>query len=669
MAADNGRSYILDRLKSRRTTIEDFNYDMLTAPPLSMFLSPWDIEELRKVATSVRLSSKLQEKYKMIDDICRSRGLVKFGAGTNRVVYRHPEYNNILFKIAMDDIGMGDNPAEFRNQFLLKPFCAKMFEMSPCGTVAIVERVKPIISKEEFLSVADDVFELLNTWIIGKYIVADCGAKYFMNFGVRTTFGVVVLDYPYVYEVDDRKLYCRAPDPKSPTGYCDGEIDYDDGFNILHCTKCGVKYRAKEIAKKIEEKIIVTVERSSLNMNIKVSGGSKNVNIVENVGGLLGEESKKLTGNDMVRVTPGRPNSNAKVNNNFAGNDPFKLNVQTRNNKKDKDQIKTVNGTSITSTVAEKPVEVQAPKVEEPVQVSIPTVREVPESKEEYTTPAKPAGIPAAVFGEKIESTVDKSSPVYEIEKALDIIINNIKKISINQVKVDLESRMFDKLINSDVDKESLGNLLIKLLSKAAEVDNNIISGPTMISEFIEKYYDLVAEYTNDDTKINISLRSKEAKPKDVLFLLEDAKVKNVEQSSTEETTEEKSEKTTAFDGIAWYSGKRINTREITPGLEENYDAIIVVDEDGNYLTDSSNFLIALDFVDNVSMEDYDIVSKSWLEGVIAENESYGGNPFKQKEEEETETEKEVPVGALPQTQPENDSVQQAMENFVKNEQ
>ena len=116
------------------------------------------------------------------------------------------------------------------------------------------------------------------------------------------------------------------------------------------------------------------------------------------------------------------------------------------------------------------------------------------------------------------------------------------------------------------------------------------------------------------------------------------------------------------FKGIAWYSGERINTSEITPNLDENYDAIVVIDEDGNYLTDASNFLIALDFVDNMSMDDYDIVSKSWLAGVVAENESHGGNPFTKDEE------KEAPIGALPQTQTEDETIQQAMENFVQNE-
>ena len=246
MNLDNSRNYILDRLRSKRTSIEEFNYDQLQAPPLSMFLSPFDIQELNAIARSLRYSAKPEIRYQEIDKVMRRRGLVKFAAGTNRVVYRHPEFQDILIKVASDAVGLGDNPAEYRNQFLLKPFVAKCFEISPCGTVGIFERVNPITSREEFLSVADDVFELLNEWIIGKYIVADCGSKFFMNFGVRRGFGIVLLDYPYVYELDGNLLYCRKPDQMSQPGKCDGVIDYDDGYNFLKCKKCGEKYKEKE---------------------------------------------------------------------------------------------------------------------------------------------------------------------------------------------------------------------------------------------------------------------------------------------------------------------------------------------------------------------------------------------------------------------------------------
>lgn len=182
---NDDRNYILDRLKSRTMTIDEFNFDNLKAPPLSMFLSQWDIQELTNIATSLKLSAKPEIRYKMIDDVMKRRGLVKFLSGTNRVTYRHPEFPDILFKVASDAVGMKDNPAEFYNQQLLKPFVTKIFEVAPSGVVAITERVNPITSREEYISVADDVFELITEWLIGEYVLADIGTQFFMNVGIR----------------------------------------------------------------------------------------------------------------------------------------------------------------------------------------------------------------------------------------------------------------------------------------------------------------------------------------------------------------------------------------------------------------------------------------------------------------------------------------------------
>ena len=254
---DPSRNYILDRIKSRTMTKDEFNFDRLQAPPLCMLLSPFDIQELHSIATSLKWSAKPQLRYQAIDNVMRRRGFIKFVAGTNRVAYRHPEDTRFLIKIACDDVGMRDNPAEYNNQFIFKPFVTKCFEVSPCGTVGVFERVNPITSREEFLSVAEDIFEVINEWFIGEYVVADFGSKFFMNWGIREGLGPGLLDYPYMYKLDGNKLYCKAPDPHSPTGKCDGVIDYDAGYNFLHCTKCGVVYKAKELEQKIKNHSLI----------------------------------------------------------------------------------------------------------------------------------------------------------------------------------------------------------------------------------------------------------------------------------------------------------------------------------------------------------------------------------------------------------------------------
>lgn len=237
---------ILDILKSKQLNPFEFEFDNLYIPPMNYYLTQQDIDELHGIATSIRLSSKIRKKYEMIDQIMIRRGFKRFSAGTNRVVYKFLEDDRFLAKIAVDKVGMQDNPLEFKNQFLLKPYVTKIFYISQCGTVAFTERVLPIKNKLEFKEIASDVFDIIVNKILGLYVMEDIGTKYFMNWGVRFGFGPVLLDFPYCYKLDGKKLYCNSLDPitKMP---CNGEIDYDSGFNHLVCTKCGKVYLATDL--------------------------------------------------------------------------------------------------------------------------------------------------------------------------------------------------------------------------------------------------------------------------------------------------------------------------------------------------------------------------------------------------------------------------------------
>lgn len=263
---------IMKRIMSKTTSIDNFNFDNLIAPPLYSLLTVQDVEYFRYLATSVKYSAKINFKYEEIDKVMRARGFVKLSAGTNRVVYRYLEDQSFVVKIAIDNVGVKDNPREFINQRYFKPFVTKIFEVSPCGTVAVVERVRNIKSREEFMSIAPDIFDLLNNWFVGEYILEDVGTKYFMNWGVSDR-GPVLLDFPYVYKLDGNKLYCQQIIDGC---LCDGEIDYDDGFNHLYCTKCGTEYKAVDLKKLEEQNLIVKKGQvEDMEVNVVIRRGDK----------------------------------------------------------------------------------------------------------------------------------------------------------------------------------------------------------------------------------------------------------------------------------------------------------------------------------------------------------------------------------------------------------
>lgn len=272
------RADIISVLYSKSRTALEFNYELLKAPPIYSLLSITDTGDLKHIASSIKYSSNVELKRKYINEIMERRGFKFFVSGTNRIVYKFLEDQSFVAKVAFDRPGLGDNPKEMMNQEYIKPFCCKTFEVSPEGSVGFMERVQPILSREEFSSIAEDVFDLISEKLIGQYVIEDIGTKYFMNFGLRLGWGPVILDYPYIYKLDGDKLYCNSMN-MSTGEFCGGEIDYDLGFNNLRCEKCGRVYRAKELEKEEKNNIVIR-EGRKYKMVVTAKKGNKVVGTI-----------------------------------------------------------------------------------------------------------------------------------------------------------------------------------------------------------------------------------------------------------------------------------------------------------------------------------------------------------------------------------------------------
>lgn len=333
MIIDPTRNYMIAKMQSRILTEEEFDFDRLSAPPLYALLSQYDIDRLYNIASSIRYAGNTTKKYKAMNEILNPRGFIKLSAGTNRVAYRHQELDSIILKVAFNYVGIRDSPDEFRNQNIFKPFTTKVFEVSQDGTVGYFERVKGIISREEFYSIASDIFEVISNWFVGEYILADIGTKYFMNWGYRTGFGPVLLDFPYCYKLDGNKLFCSVKDPNSPTGHCGGVIDYDDGYNYLYCKKCGAKYLAQELAEAIKTNII---RKTGGKSKMKVGIRRGNTIYIKGDDGSTTEiinEAPKIPYRNNIQYSQDRKNNDSRKNYNNRTKDTSR-NKNYNNNKK-----------------------------------------------------------------------------------------------------------------------------------------------------------------------------------------------------------------------------------------------------------------------------------------------------------------------------------------------
>ena len=243
------RNSVLQRLYTRPYQQNDkFDWDKLTHAPISYYLTEPEVTYINNIAVSAQYGGiGVKRKIDMLNAVLKPKGFILMATGTNRVVYRCDYDQSFVLKIGFDRVGVEDSKREYQNQLVLKPFVPKIFDVSPGGTIGLIERVEPILNKHQFINVADQVFDVLNQKILGKYVLEDIGTKFFKNWGLREGFGPVLLDFPYLYEIDGSKLICNAEISKGV--YCDGYIDYDDGFNYLICEKCGQRHSARSLGK------------------------------------------------------------------------------------------------------------------------------------------------------------------------------------------------------------------------------------------------------------------------------------------------------------------------------------------------------------------------------------------------------------------------------------
>ena len=314
-----------------RRRLEDggFDWEHFTHAPISSYISLPEIQYFDHIATSAKLAGK-SKRYKidMMSEVLRPKGFIYMTAGTNRVVFRNDYDQSFLLKIGFDSTGINDSLREFHNQEVLKPFVPKVFDVSARGTIGLVERVHPILNRAEFTSVAGQIFDILNKKILGKYVLEDIGTDFFKNWGLRDGFGPVLLDYPYVYEIDGSKLVCNKPLPDGTL--CKGLIDYDEGFNTLVCERCGRRHTAKSLAKNngaiLITKDYLTQQRGRRTMQLP------KVQIKRSDGSTYGDDLSINVKEDVVMKRHTTYSKELKVNVNF-GHNRDKIMAQAENSK------------------------------------------------------------------------------------------------------------------------------------------------------------------------------------------------------------------------------------------------------------------------------------------------------------------------------------------------
>lgn len=236
--------------KNGEIAFPEFDYGGLTRPPIHSYLPFNVINQIKNLVHDPKLMARPSQKYKLMNDILRPIGFRHLASGTNRRTFYSIFDEGIVLKIALDSVGEEANLREYQTQYFIQPFCAKTFDVLPDGLIALSERVEPMKEEDYKNTWSSDIFDFIFQILNRGYIMEDVGGNFFKNWGVRFGFGPVILDYPYIYEIDWHKLKCSKKDPIT-NDKCLGDLDYDysRGMSEIICTKCGARYSAKYLAK------------------------------------------------------------------------------------------------------------------------------------------------------------------------------------------------------------------------------------------------------------------------------------------------------------------------------------------------------------------------------------------------------------------------------------
>ena len=258
-------------LQNKRTLPINF-FDILSGPPVYQFFTKSDLDYINYICRKFNNETRLNS----INAIMKSKGFGRLGGGTNRVAYRYLDDQSFIIKVAIDRIGKEANLLEAKTQNYIKPYCAKIYNVTPDGLMQSAERGYHITRKDEFQDVAREIFFIITSKIIGRgYIAEDIGKAYFKNWALRGGFGPILIDFPYVYRGDLSKFVCKSINIETGK-ICNGLIDYDIAFNQICCTKCGKRYLAHDLRDENPNNNY-TIERGRVPMKVSVYIGNKEI--------------------------------------------------------------------------------------------------------------------------------------------------------------------------------------------------------------------------------------------------------------------------------------------------------------------------------------------------------------------------------------------------------
>lgn len=245
-------------------------------PPIQYYIPPQVINTLYQISYDCKLANNPQKRFNMQNEILEPYGFKPLASGTSRRAFYCIYDPEIIIKLGSDMIGRSDNLSESILQKILMPFCPKILDVDPTGSIMLAERVETMTEKD-YKEWIKEIFMFIESYYQLGYLFEDIGLYSFKNWGIRLGFGPVLLDFPYLYQIDWKKMKCDRIDPTTHKK-CGGTIgyNYESVLSEIICHRCHVRYSAQYLSKPINgemmESLLLGRKRKMFNpYNIKVA--------------------------------------------------------------------------------------------------------------------------------------------------------------------------------------------------------------------------------------------------------------------------------------------------------------------------------------------------------------------------------------------------------------
>jgi len=317
---DHGREDLLAKyLENLQVFTQLDHWASLKIPPMNTFFPYWVVDQLLQLSKDPALMNKPRERYQIMErDILNPYGFKILASGTNRRTFYYDYDPTIVLKVGSDRVGRSDNISEYYTQEILKPLCAKAYEFATEGVCMLSERAEAM-TQAQYKSYSRIIFNIIMLFFYKGFIMEDIGSIFYKNWAIRIGKYPILIDHPYVYEIDWSRLRCEYRDPNTGER-CNGDIDYDDLLTQLVCTKCGRRYSAKYLARAVPTAAIerFTKGKGKFKMsNFKISifrGDEMVFSNYREANGIPNETQKRLSNRNNVHESkPAQPNEYART--------------------------------------------------------------------------------------------------------------------------------------------------------------------------------------------------------------------------------------------------------------------------------------------------------------------------------------------------------------------